>query len=128
MGDRRMAGIAADDIGACALGIFKAGPALAGEYVGVAGGHLTGSEMAAAMGRALGEEVRYQAVPLDVFRSLGFPGAEDLGNMFQLYQEFEAYFAATRPVEKARQLHPGLQDFDAWLQRNAARIPVAQPA
>jgi uncharacterized protein YbjT (DUF2867 family) len=127
MGGRRLAGIAVDDIGACAYGILKAGPGLAGQYVGIAGGHLTGGEMAAAMGRALGEEVRYQDVPVDVFRSLGFPGAEDLGNMFQFYQEFEEYFRTSRPVEKARQLHPGLQDFDTWVQRNAARIPVARP-
>jgi uncharacterized protein YbjT (DUF2867 family) len=128
LGDKRLAGIAVDDIGACAFGIFKAGPELAGQYVGIAGGHLTGAEMAAAMGRALGEEVRYQDVPVNVFRSLGFPGAEDLGNMFQYYQDFEAHFSASRPVEKARQLHPGLQDFDTWIQRNAARIPVAPPA
>lgn len=125
MGDRRLAGIAAEDIGACAFGIFKAGPGLTGQYVGIAGGHLTGSEMAAAMGRALGEEVRYQDVPLDVFRSLGFPGAEDLGNMFQFYQEQEAYFGASRPVEAARRLHPGLLDFEAWLERNKARFPIA---
>lgn len=128
LGDKRMAGIAADDIGASAFGIFKAGPELAGQYVGIAGGHLTGAEMAAGMGRALGEQVRYQDVPLDVFRSLGFPGAADLGNMFQYYQEFEAYFGTSRPVEQARRLHPGLQDFGTWLGRNAARIPVAQPA
>lgn len=128
MGDRRLAGIAVEDIGACALGIFKEGPELAGRYVGIAGGHLTGAEMAAAMGRALGEEVRYQDVPVDVFRSLGFPGAEDMGNMFQYYQEFEAYFGASRSVQTARRLHPGLQDFDTWLRRNAARIPVAEPA
>jgi uncharacterized protein YbjT (DUF2867 family) len=127
MGDKHVSGIAADDIGAAAYGIFKAGPK-AGEYVGIAGGHLTGAEMAAAMGRALGEEVRYQDVPLDVYRSLGFPGADDLGNMFQFYQEFEGHFAETRSMERTRELHPGVQDFDSWLQRNAARIPVSQPS
>ena len=128
MGDKRLAGIAAEDIGAAAYGIFKAGPTLAGQYVGIAGDHRTGAEMAAAIGRARGEEVRYQDVPVEVFRSLGFPGAEDLGNMFQFYQEFESHFAATRSVERTRELHPGVQDFDTWLQRNAARIPVAQGA
>jgi uncharacterized protein YbjT (DUF2867 family) len=127
MGDKHVSGIAADDIGAAAYGIFKAGPN-AGEYVGIAGGHLTGAEMAAAMGRALGEEVRYQDIPLNVYRSLGFPGADDLGNMFQFYQDFEGHFAETRSLERTRELHPGVQDFDTWLQRNAARIPVAPPS
>ena len=128
MGDKRLAGIAAEDIGACAMGIFKAGPGMIGQTVGIAGGHLTGSEMASMMSRALGEEVRYQAVPADVIRGLGFPGADDMANMFQYYQDFEAEFAALRSVEKTRRLHPGLLDFEAWLVRYAERIPVQQPA
>lgn len=128
MGDKRLSAIAAEDIGACAYGIFKSGTAGVGQTVGIAGGHLTGAEMASAMGRALGEEVRYADVPVGVFRGLGFPGAEDLGNMFQYYQEFEEEFSAIRSVEKTRLLHPGLLDFDTWLARNASRMPITAPA
>jgi uncharacterized protein YbjT (DUF2867 family) len=124
MGDERLSGIAVEDIGRCALGIFKAGQAMVGETVGIAGGHLTGGEMASKLGRALGEEVRYQAVPVEVFRSLGFPGAEDMGNMFQYYQEFAEEFSASRPIDGARALNPALQSFDDWLERNAGRLPV----
>jgi uncharacterized protein YbjT (DUF2867 family) len=128
MGDKRLAGIAAEDIGRCALGILAAGPAMIGKTVGIAGGHLTGDEMAAALGRALGEEVRYQDVPVEVYRSLGFPGADDLGNMFQYYQDFEAEFNATRPVDATRALNPKLQSFEQWVTRNAARIAIAPAA
>lgn len=124
MGDRRLPGIAAADIGACALGVFKRGAALAGKTVGIAGEHLSGAEMAAALGRALGREVRYNAVPFDVYRGLGFPGAEDIGNMFQFNHDFEDAFRASRDVALSRSLHPGLQTFDAWLSANASRIPV----
>jgi uncharacterized protein YbjT (DUF2867 family) len=124
MGDKKLAGIAADDIGRAAYGVFKAGDRLVGERVGVAGEHLTGQEMAAALSDALGEPVRYNAVPLDVYRGLGFPGAEDLGNMFQFYQDFEDHFARSRPVAGARALHPELQSFRAWLEANKDRIPV----
>ena len=99
-----------------------------GRTVGIAGGHLTGEEMAALLGRALGETVRYQDVPVAVFRALGFPGAEDLGNMFQYYQEFEAEFMAQRPVDGARRLNPALQSFETWATRNAGRIPIAPPS
>lgn len=127
MGDRRLAGVAVEDIGRTAYGIFKAGERLVGQRVGVAGEHLTGEEMASALAAALGEPVRYNDVPLDVYRNLGFPGAEDLGNMFQFYQEFEDHFAETRAVERARDLNPRLQSFRSWLEANKDRIPV-EPA
>ena len=47
------------------------------DTVGIAGEHLTGKQMAASFARALGREVAYNAVPPEVYRSFGFPGAED---------------------------------------------------
>jgi hypothetical protein len=123
MGRAALSGIAAEDIGKCAYGVFKR-PDLIGKRVGVAGEHLTGDEMAAAMGRALGEEVRYEAMSPEAYRGLGFPAAEELGNMFQFYQEFAGEFAKVRGVEASRSLNPELQSFDTWLSRNKDRIPI----
>lgn len=61
-----------------------------GKTVGIAGEHLTGKQMASAMTKALGREIRYNDVPPEIYRSFGFPGAEDLGNMFQYNRDFEA--------------------------------------
>lgn len=124
MGDRALPGIAAEDIGRCAHGVFKQGAALAGRTVGIAGEHLTGEQMAAGLTRALGREVKYQAVPFDVFRGLGFPGAEDLGNMFQFNHDFAADFRASRSVEFSRSINPQLQDFSQWLAAHAREIPI----
>jgi uncharacterized protein YbjT (DUF2867 family) len=124
MGDRRLPGMAAEDIGKCAYGIFRRGADYVGRTVGIAGGHLTGAEMAAALTRALGVEVRYNDVPPEVYRSLGFPGAEDLGNMFQFKRDFNDYFCGIRNVDEARALNPELQDFDEWLVRNKERMPL----
>jgi uncharacterized protein YbjT (DUF2867 family) len=125
MADRKLPGIAAEDIGRCAYGIFRKGSDYAGKTVGIAGGHLTGAEMAAAFTVALGQEVRYNDVPPDVYRGFGFPGAEDLGNMFQFYAEFGDYFTGIRDIAAARALNPALQSFDTWLARNKDRIPLA---
>lgn len=97
MGDKKLAGIAAEDIGKCAYGIFQRGRDYLGERVGIAGDYLTGAEMAAALTKALGQEVRYNDVPPEVYRSLGFSGADDLGNMFQFYRDFEHVCLAARP-------------------------------
>jgi uncharacterized protein YbjT (DUF2867 family) len=125
MGKAKLPGIAAEDIGACAYGIFRAGTAEVGKTVAVAGERLTGDQMAASLSRALGKTVRYQAVPFDVYRGLGFPGADDLGNMFQFKHDFPEAFAAPRDPAVARRYHPALQGFDAWLKQNAQRIPLA---
>ena len=124
MGSKRLAGIAGEDIGRCAHGIFKRGSELAGRRVGVAGGHLTGEQMAAALTRALKQEVRYNEVSPDAYRAFGFPGADDLGNMFQFYRDFEADALTVRNVEVSRELNPALQDFDTWLAKNGNDIPL----
>lgn len=123
MADRKLPGIAAEDIGRCAYGIFRRGEDFAGKTVGVAGEHLTGAEMAGALSRALGEEVAYAYVPPEVYRTFGFPGADDLANMFQFNRDFSDDFCALRDLELSRSLNPRLQTFEAWLAANAARIP-----
>jgi len=124
MGDKKLPGIAAEDIGKCALSIFKKGREFIGKTAGVAGEHVTGAQMAAALTKALGQEVRYNDVPPDVYRKFGFPGAEDLGNMFQFKRDFESYFCGARNPAVARSLNPSLQTFDTWLARNKSRIPL----
>ena len=124
MGDAKLPGIAAEDIGKCAFGIFAEEAHYIGRTVGIAGGHPTGAEMAQALGEALGETVRYEAVPPEVYRELGFPGADDLGNMFQFKRDFNDYYCGVRNLEESRRLNPGLQDFRTWAHRNAERIPI----
>jgi len=80
--------------------------------------------MAASLSKALGQEVRYNDVPPEVYRGFGFPGAEDLGNMFQFKRDFEAVFCGARNLEVSRALNPSLQTFDSWLARNKSRIPL----
>jgi uncharacterized protein YbjT (DUF2867 family) len=124
MGDKKLPSMAAEDIGKCAYGIFKKGRELVGKTVGIAGEHLTGAQMAAGLTRALGQEVRYNDVPPEVYRGFGFPGAEDLGNMFQFNRDFEQVFCGPRRLDVARSLNPALQTFDEWLAKNKESIPI----
>jgi uncharacterized protein YbjT (DUF2867 family) len=124
LGDKRLPGIAAEDIGRCAYAIFKRGKALSGQQIGLSSEQLTGMEMAAAMSSALGEQVRYTPIPLDVFRNLPVPGIELGANMFQFMAEANEDYCSHRDPAVARSLHPGLQTFAGWLAENAARIPI----
>jgi uncharacterized protein YbjT (DUF2867 family) len=123
MGDKKLPGISAEDIGKCAHGIFKR-PDLIGKTVGIAGEHLTGTEMAAALARALEQPVAYTPVPPDVYRAFGFPGADDLGNMFQFKAETEPAYCGARDLALCRSLNPELETFAQWLSRNKSRIPL----
>jgi uncharacterized protein YbjT (DUF2867 family) len=124
MGDKKLPAIASEDIGKCAYGIFKRGREFVGKTIGISGEHLTGAQMAAALTRALGKEVRYNDVPADVFRQFGFPGAIDAGNMFQFKRDFEKEYTAIRDVNFSRSLNPSLQTFETWLGQNKDRIPL----
>src|SRR5262245_20957844 len=124
MGDKKLPGIAAEDIGKCAFGVFKKGREFVGKTVGIAGEHLTGAQMAAALTKALGREVRYNDVPPEVYRNFGFPGADDLGNMFQFKRDFNRDFCSARNLDVSRALNPSLLTFEQWLTQNKSRIPL----
>lgn len=124
MGERKLPGIAAEDIGRCAYGIFSRGDELIGKTVGIAGEHLDGESMASALGKVLGKDVYHVSPAFDQYRGFGFPGADDLGNMFQFNHDFAEDFGRARNVSFSRELNPRLQSFSQWLERNGSRIPV----
>ncbi len=124
MGRAALPGIAAQDIGPCALALFKDGPPAAMRHVGIAGEHLDVAQMAHALGKALGEPVRPRTPEPADFARLPFPGAAELANMFQFKRDFEPVFRGRRDVQATRRLHPGVLGFDAWLARHAHRIAV----
>jgi uncharacterized protein YbjT (DUF2867 family) len=124
MGGSKLPGISSRDIGSCALGVFKRSGDFIGKTVGVAGEHPTGAQMATSLSKAMGREVRYVAVSPDAYRSFGFPGADEMGNMFQFKADFEADYCGARSLSLSRALNPGLLTFDAWLAQNADRIPL----
>ena len=80
--------------------------------------------MAEGLTKALGQPVYYNKIPASVFRSFGFPGADDLGNMFQVYDEFEEQMNGLRDVKASKELNPQLQNFEQWLSANAEKIPL----
>ncbi len=124
MGDRKLPGIAAEDIGKCAYGIFKSGSGYIGKTVGISGEHITGKQMTETLTNALGVEINYSSVPFDVYRGFGFPGADDIGNMFQFKHDFNDYFCRVRNIEESKRLNPELQSFETWAMMNKKAIPL----
>ncbi|MFC0107821.1 NmrA/HSCARG family protein [Kibdelosporangium aridum] len=125
LGEARLAGIAAEDIGRTAYGVFAAGDEYVGKTVSIAGEHLTGEQYAAAFADALGEPVDYRPLTPDQLRSLGLPAGDELGNMFQFYVEGEHDFVGARDLDLVRTLNPRLQTFRTWL---AEHVEAVKPA
>jgi len=130
MGDSKLAGMAAEDIGKSAYGIFKAGPQYVGKTVGIESQNLTLAEMGEKISKGMGVgPIRYNAVAADVYRSFGFPGADEMGNMFQVFRDFEKEITGARSADAARQLNPELQNFDQFIAKNKSKIePAMNPA
>lgn len=124
MGDKRLPGMSSEDIGKTAYGIFKQGTSLVGKKIYIAGEHLTGKQMAASLSKSIGQDVFYNSADPDAYRSYGFPGADEMGNMFQFKRDFEEYYCGVRDLNYARKLNPELLTFDQWLVTNGTRIPL----
>jgi uncharacterized protein YbjT (DUF2867 family) len=126
MGTAKLGGIAAEDIGKTAYGIFKAGDKYIGQTVGIYGEALTISEMGEKLSKGLGmPSIYYHAAEADEYRGYGFPGADEMGNMFQVYRDFEKQVLGARSSETARSLNPALQTFDQFISNNKSKIEAA---
>lgn len=124
MDDKKLPGMAAEDIGKCAYGLLKKGNEFIGKTIGIVGEKLSGSEMASKLSKALGKNVIYNNVSPDTYRSFNFPGADDLGNMFHFKRDFSEDYNNLRDEDFSLELNPQLQNFDKWLSLNASRIPL----
>ena len=123
---RRWPGIAAEDIGRCAYGVFKGGAEHIGQTIGIAGEHLTGDEMAAALTHARSARpCATTTVAPAALPQLRLPRRrrprQHVPGLSRLRRRAEQR-RATSPVRSG--LNPALQDFDAWLAANATAIPL----
>jgi uncharacterized protein YbjT (DUF2867 family) len=130
MGQKKLAGIAVEDIGKTAWGIFKAGQQYIGKHVGIYGEALTIEEMGQKLAKGIGIPAPYyHAAEADEYRGYGFPGADEMGNMFQFYRDFETEFLGRRDLNQAKALNPSLMSFDQFLAKNKDKVKAAtEPA
>lgn len=124
MGDKKLPGISSEDIGKSAYQIFKAGTKYQGKTISIAGDHKTGQEMADTFTKILGVKVKYNEVTPETYRGFGFPGADDIGNMFQFKRDFNEDYVGARDLSFSKSLNPELLDFESWLKQNKDKIPV----
>lgn len=125
MDDKPLGGVAAEDIGKVAYGIFKAGDRFFGQTIGVVSEFLTIKEMGEGVSEALNiGPIHYNNPTPDAYRSFGFPGADEMGNMFQIYRDFHVEFAGKRSASLARELNPEMLTFREFLAKYKGKMAV----
>jgi uncharacterized protein YbjT (DUF2867 family) len=120
--DTRLQLVAVEDIGAFAAKAFDEPDSYVGVSLELAGDELTGSEIAAAFGRAAGMHARFEELTLDqVARNSSIAFSHEIALMFEWFQT--AGYAADIAALRAR--HPSLHTFDDWLHVVGWRAPVS---
>jgi len=106
--------IAVDDIGAFVRLAFNDPETFTGKTLEIAGDALTPPQIAEAIARATGRSVRYVHIPIDAVRRQN----EILARIYEWLngEGYEVDFPALRS------LHPGLMNFDTWLERRGKAL------
>jgi uncharacterized protein YbjT (DUF2867 family) len=120
-GDTKLAGVAVDDIGGVIAAIFRRREEFRDRVVGIVGDDLSGQKYAEIMTRVLGRKVVYNYIPREVYASFGFPGAQELADMFELNRLHIPERSAE--LAESRALYPGMHSFEAWMELNKQNFP-----
>ncbi len=119
-GDTPLAAMSVADVGPIVAAVFEQPETYIGQTLKLAGDEIPATAYADAMSRAAGVKVQYAYVPRETFAALGFPGAEDLADMFEFYRIHIP--SRAKDIEGFRALNPELQSFDAWVTKNADKL------
>ncbi len=119
-GDTPLAMVSVDDLGGVVASIFNHPFQYIGRTVGVVGADDSCHKYAAIMSKVLEREIVYNHIPRETYAAFGFPGAEELANMFDVQRRF----IPSRRLDliESYALNASMQPFEQWLQKNKARM------
>ena len=124
MSDKSVYCMSVDDYGECVKSVFAQPDAYKSKIVGVAGDHLKATEIVASLNTHLApNKFAYANLSLDTFKSFGFPGAEELANMFEYFQTGKMQ----RDISLTKKLNPATVSFNEWLVKNKQGILKSLP-
>ena len=125
MGTKPLPMMSIDDCGKAGAAVLL-DDSYIGKSVGIASSHMTGEEIAKTFAEVTGKKVEYVAMTRDQYAGLGFPGADDLANMFKFKHDFNRSFCNARDLKSCKKLVGGdLKSLKSWLEDNLEAIEKA---
>lgn len=112
--ETRLLMVAVDDIGAFVAQAFEHSGHWNGKIYDLAGDELSMQEIAQALGRAAGREVKYVQMPWDEFEK---HAGSDLTKMYRWFEEGNYHI----DIDAVREQYPLLMTFERWLAKNWPR-------
>ncbi|XP_075811986.1 nmrA-like family domain-containing protein 1 [Microtus pennsylvanicus] len=113
MGDVPMDGISVADVGAVVSSIFASPEEFVGKAVGLSAEALTIQQYADVLSRILGKDIRDAKITPEAYEKLGFPGADELANMFRFY-----HMKPNRDIKLTHRLNPKVRSFSQFISDN----------
>lgn len=113
MGNVPMDGMAVSDLGPVVLSLLKNPEEYVGRNIGLSTCRHTAEEFAALLTKHTGKVVLDAKTTPEDYEKLGFPGAQDLANMFRFYA-----LKPDRDIELTLRLNPKAQTLDQWLEQH----------
>lgn len=119
-GDTRLAMVSVEDVGGIVAAVFNHRDEYLGRTVGAVGIDNPCYAYAATMSKVFERDVYFRYIPRDMYASFGFPGAEELANMF----EVQRLHITNRRLDliESYGLNPHMQTFETWLRANKEKF------
>ena len=114
--DGPMYTVSVEDSGAIVASIFAQPKEFIGQKVALASDRKTFAEYAAVISKVTGKNYKYNQVPLEVFASFPFPGADDCAYMFDYFKKATPY--TENDVAFTKKLNPHVRSFEEWAEQN----------
>jgi uncharacterized protein YbjT (DUF2867 family) len=119
-GDTKLAMVSIEDLGSVVAAIFNNPTEYKGRVIGPVGADDTCAAYAAIMSKVLNMDICYNYIERDVYAASGFPGAEELANMF----EVQRLYITSRQADllESLALNPAMQSFEDWVTKHKERF------
>jgi uncharacterized protein YbjT (DUF2867 family) len=125
-GNTKLAMASVSDIGGIVAKIFDHPVEYTGRTVGVVGEDRTCAEYAHIMSKVLNRNVYYHHIPRDIFIGSHHPQADRWADVF----EVQRLYIPNHQIDliESYGLHPAMQTFEKWLERNKQKVLSQIPA
>jgi hypothetical protein len=120
----KLVGMNLDSMGAVTAKLFENTKNYVGKYVGISDEIISWNDICKKMSKATGKTIIHNVVTTEQFKKFGFPGADDMAQMFQFFSDNHKEFAEKRKMVTMKKLCPKYKfgGFQKFLDLNAKKM------